>query len=413
MKSYSVRLSPSQLEGCVTAPPSKSISHRALICAALAEGESIISNLAFSEDVWATIDSLYAIGARIKRIGEDTVKVTGIGGKPRSICALCCRASGSTLRFLIPICLLSPEKFELIGNKKLFARPLGIYAKLFGDRYLGVEKKLLTLSAGEPLAAGEYRVAGNISSQFITGLLFALPLCKGDSKIIVDGNFESASYVDLTLDTLAKFGIEIQKENNIFYIKGGQNYLPTDVKIEGDASNAAFFEAANILGGNVEVIGLDPESLQGDMAFKRHFEALKAASSHPIDLSDCPDLAPILFTVAAFCGGGIFTHTDRLRLKESDRIESMRSELGKFGAEIQVFDGLDGGTVKVLKTPLHPPAEPLDSHNDHRVAMALAILCTRYGGVIKGAEAVNKSMPDFFERLASLGAEIKGENTDE
>lgn len=413
MKSYSVKLFPSQLEGCVTAPPSKSISHRALICAALAEGESIISNLAFSEDVRATVDSLLSIGAKIQKIGENTVKVTGIGGKPRSIRQLCCRESGSTLRFLIPICLLSPEKFEFIGSKKLFARPLGIYAELFGDRYLGVEKKLLTLSAGEPLEAGEYRIAGNISSQFITGLLFALPICKGDSKIIVDGNFESASYVDLTLDTLSKFGIKIQKENSTFYIKGGQNYLPTDIKIEGDASNAAFFEAVNILGGNVEVIGLDPQSLQGDMAFKRHFEALRANSRTLIDLSDCPDLAPILFTLAAFYGGGTFTHTDRLRLKESDRIESMKCELGKFGAEIQVFDGFDGGTVKVLKSPLHPPAEPLDSHNDHRVAMALAILCTRYGGVIKGAEAVNKSMPDFFERLASLGAEIKGENTDE
>ena len=406
MKKFSVKLSPSRPSGCVTAPPSKSVSHRALICAALAEGECLISNLAFSEDILATVDALTAIGAVIEKLGEDCVKVKGIGGKPRSIRRLSCRESGSTLRFMIPICLLSPEKFELTGSEKLLSRPLGIYAGLFPERFLGTDGKMLTLSAGTEIKSGEYRLAGNVSSQFITGLLFALPLCKGESKIIIEGDFESASYVDLTIDTLAKFGIKIQKENNTFYIKGGQNYLPTDIKIEGDASNAAFFEAANIIGGNIEVIGLDPESLQGDMAFKRHFEALKADSSIPIDLSDCPDLAPILFTVAAFCGGGIFTHTDRLRLKESDRIEAMKQELGKFGAEIEVTDGLDGGTVKILRSELHPPSEPLDSHNDHRVAMSVAILACRYGGVIEGAEAVSKSMPDFFEKLRDLGADI-------
>ena len=406
MKKFSVKLSPSRPSGCVTAPPSKSVSHRALICAALAEGECLISNLAFSEDILATVDALTAIGAVIEKLGEDCVKVKGIGGKPRSIRRLSCRESGSTLRFMIPICLLSPEKFELTGSEKLLSRPLGIYAGLFPERFLGTDGKTLTLSAGTEIKSGEYRLAGNVSSQFITGLLFALPLCKGESKIIIEGDFESASYVDLTIDTLAKFGIKIQKENNTFYIKGGQNYLPTDIKIEGDASNAAFFEAANIIGGNIEVIGLDPESLQGDMVFKKHFAALKADSSIPIDLSDCPDLAPILFSVAALLGGGSFTHTDRLRLKESDRIEAMKQELGKFGAEIEVTDGLDGGTVKILRSELHPPSEPLDSHNDHRVAMSVAILACRYGGVIEGAEAVSKSMPDFFEKLRDLGADI-------
>ena len=406
MKKFSVKLSPSRLSGCVTATPSKSVSHRALICAALAEGESLISNLAFSEDILATVDALTAIGAVIEKLGEDCVKVKGIGGKPRSIRRLSCRESGSTLRFMIPICLLSPEKFELTGSEKLLSRPLGIYAGLFPERLNGADGNVLRLSAGDVIRSGEYRLAGNVSSQFITGLLFALPLCKGESKIIIEGDFESTSYVDLTIDTLAKFGIKIQKENNTFYIKGNQKYLPSDISVEGDASNAAFFEAANIIGGNIEVIGLDPESLQGDMAFKRHFAALKADSSIPIDLSDCPDLAPILFTVAAFCGGGIFTHTDRLRLKESDRIEAMKQELGKFGAEIEVTDGLDGGTVKILRSELHPPSEPLDSHNDHRVAMSVAILACRYGGVIEGAEAVSKSMPDFFEKLRDLGADI-------
>ncbi len=406
MKKFNVKFSPARLTGRVTAPPSKSISHRALICAALADGVSIITNLAFSQDILATMDALRAIGAKIEEISADAVKVTGIGGKPKPIGKLNCRESGSTLRFMIPICLLSPDKFELTGSQKLLSRPLGIYSDIFKVRYCPISENTLTLSAGEPLLAGEYRIAGNISSQFITGLLFALPLCEGDSNIIVEGDFESASYVALTLDTLSKFGIKITRESNTFYIKGCQKYIPTDVKIERDASNAAFFEAANLLGGDVEVLGLNPESLQGDMAFKRHFAALKAASHDPIDLSDCPDLAPVLFTAATVCKGGIFTHTDRLRLKESDRIESMKSELGKFGAILEVTDGLDFGTVKVLPSELHSPIASLDSHNDHRIAMSLSLLCTRFGGEIEGAEAVAKSMPDFFERLEALGAHI-------
>ncbi len=408
MKKFNVKIVPSRPSGTVTAPPSKSISHRALICAALADGISVISNLAPSQDILATIDVLSAIGARFEKLGEDAVRVTGIAGKPRSLGILSCRESGSTLRFMIPICLLSPDEFRLTGSEKLLSRPLGIYSDIFKVRYCGSDGNLLTLSSGEPIKSGEYRIDGGVSSQFITGLLFALPLCDGDSKIIVEGNFESASYVDLTLDSLSKFGIKITRENNIFYIKGNQKYAPADVEIEGDASNAAFFEALNLVGGVASVAGLNPQSRQGDMAFKRHFEALKAASDDPIDLSDCPDLAPILFTCAAIFGG-TFTHTDRLRLKESDRISAMKDELEKFGARMEVVDGLDGGTVKVLPAELYAPAVPLSSHNDHRIAMSLSVLCTKFGGVIEGAEAVAKSMPDFFERLTSLGANITKE----
>ena len=298
MKRYNVKIAPSRPSGRVTAPPSKSISHRALICAALADGESVISNLAFSDDILATVDVLTAIGATFERLSDDTLKVTGIGGKPKSSGILACRESGSTLRFMIPICLLSPEEFKLSGTEKLLSRPLGIYSELF-NRYRGAGGNVLTLSAGEPIKAGEYRVAGNVSSQFITGLLFALPLCDGDSKLIVEGNFESASYVDLTLSSLSDFSIDVKREGNIFYIKGNQSYRPADVRIEGDASNAAFLEALNLVGGDVSVDGLNPDSLQGDMVFKRHFESLKANKGEDIDLSDCPDLAPILFSAAA------------------------------------------------------------------------------------------------------------------
>ena len=409
MKSYKVRIAPSLLSGCVTAPPSKSISHRALICAALADGESVISNLAFSQDVSATVDVLTAVGAKLQRLGEDSVKVSGIGGKPRALDILNCRESGSTLRFMIPICLLSPEEFRMTGTEKLLSRPLGVYSDVFKVRYCPPEGKILTLKAGEPISSGEYRIDGGISSQFITGLLFALPLADGDSRIVIEGNFESASYVDLTLDSLRMFGINVRREDNIFLIKGNQKYEPADVEIEGDASNAAFFEAVNLLGSSVSVAGLDPQSKQGDMAFKRHFETLKAASDDPIDLSDCPDLAPILFTAAAFLGGGSFTHTDRLRLKESDRISAMKEELQKLGARIEVLDGIDGGTVRILPAKLRAPSVPLSSHNDHRIAMSLAVLCTRFGGEIEDAGAVSKSMPDFFEKLEALGARITKE----
>lgn len=411
MNRFNVKIWPSRLVGKVTAPPSKSISHRALICAALADGESVISNLAFSQDVLATVDVLTSIGAKIDKIDDSTLKVKGIAGKPKSLGVLGCRESGSTLRFLIPICLLSTDEFKLSGSEKLLSRPLSVYENLFTERYLGSDGKTLTLASGEAIKSGEYRVAGNISSQFITGLLFALPLCDGDSKLIVEGNFESASYVDLTVDTLSKFGINITRKGNIYSIKGNQKYISANVRIEGDASNAAFFGALDLIGGKVEVIGLDPESKQGDMVFNKHFSALKTHSDLPIDLSDCPDLAPILFSAAAFFGGGIFTHTDRLRLKESDRVSAMAEELAKFGAKLEVTDGLDGGTVKVLPRKLHAPSAPLSSHNDHRIAMSMAILCCHFGGKIIGAEAVRKSMPDFFDVLASLGANIQTETT--
>ena len=406
MKKFKVKIAPSLLSGCVEAPPSKSISHRSLICAALAEGESVIGNLAFSQDILATIDVLTAIGAKIEKIDDSTLKVRGINGNPRSLGVLGCRESGSTLRFMIPICLLSQDEFRLSGSEKLLSRPLGIYADIFKVRYCGSDGNVLTLAAGQPISAGEYRIPGNISSQFITGLLFALPLCDGESKIIVEGDFASASYVDLTLDSLAKFGIKITRENNIFYINGNQKYVPANTKIEGDASNAAFFEALNLVGGSVEVNGLNLDSLQGDMVFNQHFEALKAHSSDPIDLSDCPDLAPILFSAAALSGGGSFTHTDRLRIKESDRISAMKEELEKFGARIEVVDGQSGGTVNVLPAELHAPTVTLSSHNDHRVAMSLSVLCIRFGGEIEGAEAVRKSMPDFFDKLEALGAHV-------
>lgn len=405
MNKYNVKILPSRLYGSITAPPSKSISHRALICAALTEGESIVSNVAFSDDILATIDALKGIGAGIVRIGDNALSVNGVCGNPQALNILNCRESGSTLRFMIPVCLLSDNEYVFSGSSALLSRPLGIYEELFPDRYQGVSGSTLTLSAGKPISSGEYHVKGNVSSQFISGLLFALPLCRDDSRIVIEGAFESASYVDMTLEALRKFGVNVTRNNNVFYVKGGQKYFPSNIEIEGDASLAAFFDALNYLDNKVEISGLNPNSIQGDMAFKRHFETLRSGSQSPIDLSDCPDLAPILFSLAALFGETLFVHTKRLRYKESNRIVSMKTELEKFGARLEVYED----SVRVLPSKLHAPTLPLNSHNDHRVAMSLAILCTRFGGVIEGAGAVCKSMPDYFEKLIALGANIKGE----
>ena len=401
MEKYNVKIAPSLLSGCVTAPPSKSISHRALICAALADGESVISNLAFSQDILATIDVLSAIGAKIENIDDSTLKVQGIGGKPRSLAVLGCRESGSTLRFMIPICLLSPDEFKLSGSEKLLSRPLGIYADIFKVRYCGSDEKVLTIAAGESISAGDYRIPGNVSSQFITGFLFILPYLKKNTRIHITTEIESRSYIEMTLEAMRSFGIDIGFENeNTLLMRGGE-YSPREVCVEGDWSGAAFPDALNLFGGEVEISGLNTESLQGDRVYRSLYKSL-AKGYAEISIEDCPDLGPILFTLAAALHGGHFTGTARLRIKESDRAAVMAEELSKFGAELLIEEN----SVTVKKTELHSPKSTLNGHGDHRIVMALAILATLYGGEIDGAEAISKSYPAFFDDMRRLGIKI-------
>ena len=420
--------------GTAIAPPSKSVSHRMLICAALADGVSELSGLAFSEDILATMDVLSALGARFDVAdgegAERTVRVQGCGGAIRPDGgALACRESGSTLRFVIPLCLLSDAPRTLRGSARLLSRPLQAYQSLFPERFGACtvterDGGTLCLHGGNVLDGREYQLPGDVSSQFISGLLFALPLCRGeDSRIVLTTPPESRPYIDLTLDALHRFGVRASWENETtLYVPAGQSYRPYDGRVEGDASNAAFFDALNYFGGAVEVTGLRPDSLQGDRVFSALFAQIAAprGASDPLptfDLADCPDLAPILFTVAAERGGACFTHTDRLRIKECDRIAAMQRELAKFGARIEAIDGGQtpeatavGGIVRVLPTKLHPPGELLCGHNDHRVVMSLAVAATKYGGTIGGAQAVKKSFPDFFERLGALGADVGRED---
>ena len=395
-------IKPSRLKGAVSAPPSKSMAHRLLICAGLSEGESTVRRLAFSEDVKATVKCLTALGASV-RVEGDTAYVRGADvTKPLGRAAmLSCGECGSTLRFFTPLCMLCGEERVLEGTGYLLNRPMSVYEDIAKNEGIRFERAPGSLTVQGRLHGGRYAVRGDISSQFISGLLFALPLLDRDSEIDIIPPVESRPYIGMTVSALGEFGVKAEENGNIYSMRGGQRYRAADVTVEGDYSNAAFFESLNYAGSDVTVNGLNPNSLQGDRVYKELFEKLRRGES-PIDISDCPDLGPILFAAAALCGGARFTGTARLKIKESDRAESMRSELAKFGIAVAVGEN----EVTVSAGELKRPSETLSGHNDHRIVMSLAVLATVTGGVIDGVQAVNKSFPDFFEKLRVLGAEV-------
>ena len=397
-----ILIRPGAARGTVAVPPSKSMAHRLLICAALADGESIVRGVDRSEDILATADCLSALGASLIWEGS-SVRVRGCDPRKAGPAVLRCRESGSTLRFMIPLCLLSGSAMRLEGSETLLSRPLSVYEDLCRDQGLTLRRTQGGLLAEGRLAPGKYAVPGGVSSQFITGLLFALPLLSEDSRITLIPPVESRSYLSLTMQALQDAGVSVAwTDENTLAVSGNAAYCPQDTTVEGDYSNAAFFEALNCAGGSVTVTGLREDSLQGDRVYRKFFPQL-AAGSTELDLSDCPDLAPVLFAVAALCHGAVFTGTRRLRFKESDRGAAMAKEMAKFGVTLT----LEENRITVPAAALQTPAEPLDSHNDHRVAMALSLLCTRTGGEIHGAEAVRKSFPDYWERLRSLKIDIE------
>ena len=392
-----VTIKKSKANGVINAPPSKSVAHRALICAAFSSG-SLVSNIAYSEDITATIDCLEALGATVKRY-ENSVFIGNLDPKNfKEDTMLYCNESGSTLRFMLPICLLCGKKITLKGTKKLVSRPLSVYEEICESNGFLFEKGEDFVTVCGKLTAGEYFVRGDISSQFITGLIFALSLLKNDSKIKIKGKIESKSYINLTLEVLKDFGIIVEFCDDIILIKGNCRYNSNDYFVEADCSNAAFLDSFNLLGGFVEVLDLNPDTTQGDYVYKRFFDELKQGVKQ-FDLSDCPDLAPIMFSMAAVFGGASFLGTKRLKIKESDRAQAMKQELQKFGIETKIYDNevvIEGGKLKA-------PTENLCSHNDHRIVMSLAVLSSITGGTISGAEAVNKSYPEFFNDIKKLG----------
>ena len=378
--------------GVFNAPPSKSYAHRLLICSALSGEECTVSGIAPSEDILATLDSVKALGVAYAQSGDVVVfqkKGAPLGNEFK------CRESGSTLRFFIPIALSRGGVFVFKGTERLISRGISVYEDICALCGISVEYTKDSIRFEGKLRSGTYEVRGDISSQFITGLLFALPMLDGDSVVKITTELESRPYIDITLDCLSRFGIEImERADNEFYIKGNQKYISQDTIVEGDFSNSAFLDAFKILGAPVSVNGLNYASKQGDKAYLELFEQIKKGYLEA-DISSCPDLAPVLFALCAYCEGGYITGTRRLKIKESDRASAMAEELSKLGIRVDVYEN----AVKINKGELKAPCVPLSSHNDHRIAMALSVLATAVGAEIDGAEAVSKSYPDFFEVL--------------
>ena len=390
--------------GEILAPPSKSMAHRCLICGALSDKSEII-NIDFSEDIKATLSCLEALGAKVEVEGN-TVKIGGLmSSKKIKSNELFCNESGSTLRFLIPLCLLKNEEITLRGTERLFQRDLSVFETICASQGIDFVKSKNSVTVKGLLSNGRYTVRGDISSQFISGLMFALPLLLGESIIDITGKSESSSYLNITLKTLGDFGVRISKiDENTMYVKGSQSYKNRNLTVEGDYSNAAFFDAFNLIGGNVAVKGLNEDSTQGDKVYKEFYPLLLKGKPE-IDISDCPDLGPVLMALAAALNGAVLTGTHRLKIKESDRGMAMAEELSKFGCKVDVEED----RIEIFPCKLQKPILPLSGHNDHRIVMAASLLCTLIGGKIYGAEAVSKSLPDYFERLKKLGIKLKEE----
>lgn len=410
------------LKGTINVPSSKSLCHRAIIAACLANGKSVIRNVTYSNDILATIEGMKALGATINRYDE-YLEIIGSNVK-RINKVIDADESGSTLRFLIPIATTINEDVTFVGKNNLPNRPLDVYFDIFNEQGIKYEyqDKYLPLTISGALHPGVYNVRGDVSSQFITGLLYALPLLNGESVINITTPLESKGYIDLTLDVLNKFGIIVEKAKNGYKIPGNQEYKPFDYIVEGDFSQAAFYLVADMLGSEVSLKQMKLNSLQGDkkilndimdfgglIYYDNELLSCKRRENKRarINFSQSPDLGPILSVLAALSRGkSKFVDVKRLRIKECDRVSAMEEELTKLGANVESsynkmkFVGVDA---------LHGAV--VDAHKDHRIAMALAIAGTVCDGdvTILNAECVSKSYPNFFEDFASLGGRVRYE----
>jgi len=424
-KTDTVNIIPAVLKGTVKAPPSKSYAHRGVISAFLSGGECDVKNIHLSEDLKATLGCIKVLGSAFEYDEKKkTVHFVGTRSALSEKVILDCGESGSTLRFFIPIAMCFCQNLEFCGKGRLMERPLAPYFEIF-DR-LGIDYKMkdgrLTVKGG--LKSGSFSVDGSISSQFITGLLFALPLLDGDSEIVIRGGLSSKAYIDITLDVLKRFGIKIENNDyKSFIIKGSQKYKNCNYTVEGDFSQAAFFLAAGALGCDVTVSGLKADSLQGDKKILEiialtgakiqqtgtsKFGATPTTDMHGItvDADEIPDIVPILAVMLSFVRGeSRIINAGRLRIKESDRLSAICSELKKLGADIE-----EGDDFLIIRGKQVLNGAEVTSHNDHRTTMAMAIAACRCEGnvVIDGARnSVTKSYPNFFEDYKKLGGKVK------
>ena len=410
-----LQITPKKFSGAVTPPPSKSQAHRLLIAAALSGGVSVLHGLAESQDIQATRRCLSALGAGMEDLPDGALRVHGLGhgivmAPPYAL--LDCGESGSTLRFLIPVALLVQGGASFTGRGRLMERPLKPYEDLFREKGVAwkLEDHILTVNGGRgydalALDSGAYRLPGNVSSQFFTGLLFTLPLLNGDSTLMSTTPLESRDYLEMTRQALAAAGVTTRwADENTLYVPGGQVYQPFTATVEADWSQAGFWYAADFLDSQVEIRGLDPDSAQGDKVVSELYWKLARPGDAEIDVSGCPDLLPPLAVMAAVRSGTTrFTNAARLRMKESDRLSTITAALTALGAEVhEEPDRL----IIVGKPSL--PGGTVDSANDHRIAMMAAIAATGCTGpvTIRGAECVQKSYPDFWEVYRSLGGDI-------
>ena len=413
---------PARIGGTVSAPPSKSMAHRAVLCSALARGTSHIENLEFSKDISATLAAAGQLCARVES-GPADVLVEGLGHFRPVFGPVDCCESGSTLRFLIPLASLTGQSITFVGRGRLMERPQSVYETLYREQNLHFEQANGQLTVAGSLRSGEYTLAGNVSSQFISGLLFALPLLAGDSTLHLIPPVESRSYIEMTRAAQAAFGVTSHwLDDTTLCIPGGQQYHPRDYIVEGDYSQAAFLAVLGAVKGGITLTGLAAETLQGDAVildilrrcgakFTRTEAGLvfEQAPLHgvDIDLADCPDLGPVLMVLGLLCEGTtVIRNAERLRIKESDRIAAMEAELRACGGVLSS----EGGTITVqgCKPRLHAPEAPLSGHNDHRVVMSLTVLALAADIplAINEAEAVQKSWPHFFDALKPLGVEV-------
>ncbi len=400
-----IKIIPGKLNGTVSIPSSKSMTHRVLIGAALAKGKSIISNVTFSKDIYATIDALKASGADITAVGN-TVTVDGLGGRCPQNAEIDCCESGSTLRFMIPVTAALGINSVYKGQGRLPERPITPYLRELPQKGITFDyENTMPFTVSGKLLSGKYSLEGNISSQFITGLLFALPLLEGDSEIILTSPLESKPYADMTIESLKLFGIDIKETQKGYYIKGSQQYHSSDVSVEGDYSQAAFFYVANALGSNVKIENLKKESTQGDKKIVEITENLcynenNVPMGFSVNASDIPDLVPILAVLGTYCcDTSRISGAERLKIKESDRLTATAAAINALGGDVTpVNDGLIINNARLC-------GGSIDSCGDHRIAMCAAIAATicQEPVIIKNADSVEKSYPDFFRDYQNLG----------
>ena len=405
-----IKITPKKLVGEVTVPPSKSVAHRMIIAAALADGVSTITNLSPSVDILATMDCMRALGAVID-FKDDRAVIEGIKTAPESAVLDCCE-SGSTMRFLIPVACALGVNAEFIGRGKLPYRPITPFLQelpkhgIKFDMQKAPKDGSLPCSVSGKLTAGKFEIDGGLSSQFLTGLMFALAALEQDSEVVLTSKLNSKPYIDITTGVLRDFGCDIHETKTGYTVRGIGRFQPCSARVEGDYSQAAFFRVANSLGSDITINGLSVNSRQGDKRIMEICDKFdKDRAPFNIDGADIPDLVPILTVLACFCNGkSRITNIERLRLKESDRLSVPAECLNRIGGKVTVgTDYLEIEGVNELK------GGEIDSHNDHRIPMSMSVAATRCTSplIIRGAECVSKSYPDFFDVYKSLNGEFE------